>query len=149
MIQQHLSEFKNKAANGAISLSCTKLSIEAGRLKTKTVTSKFSYNNNRDGTYVILNLQRGIMELRFFGAYLHGPIVNASNRPKEVPVMSPKELMEYRSHGDGRHLLDALLYSMSTGKVDFNWEILLQQDSQECQKKFLPIMVASDMLFQM
>ena len=99
LIQQHLSEFKSKAANGAISLLCTKLSVKAGRLKAKTVTSKFSYNNNRDGTYVILNPQRAIMELRFFGAYLHGPIVIASNGPKEVPFMCPKELMEFRSLG--------------------------------------------------
>ena len=48
------------------------------------------------------------MELRLFGAYLHGPIVNASNGPKEVPVMSPKELMEYRSHGEGSRLLDVV-----------------------------------------
>ena len=86
----------------------------------KTVTSTFSYNNNKDGTYKILNPQRAIMELRLFGAYLHRPIVNASNGPKEVPVMSPKELMEYRSHGEGSRLLDALLYSMSTGRVLFS-----------------------------
>ena len=55
------------------------------------------------------------MERCLFGAYLHWPIVNASNGPKEVPVMSSKELMEYRSHGEGSRLLDALLYSMSTG----------------------------------
>ena len=56
--------------------------------------------------------------------------------------------MEFRSHGDGSHLLDALLYSMSTGQVDFNWEILLQQDSQDYQKIFLPAMVAFDVLLQ-
>ena len=95
------------------------MSVKAGRLKAKTVTSTFSYNNNKDGTYEILNLQRAIMELRLFGAYLHGTIVNASDGPKEVPVMSPKELMEFRSHGDGRHLLDALLYSMSMGRQQF------------------------------
>ena len=48
LVQQHLPEFKNKAANGAISLSCTKLFVKAGRLKAKTVTSTFSYNNNKD-----------------------------------------------------------------------------------------------------
>ena len=88
------------------------------------------------------------MELRSFCAYLHGPIVNASDGPKEVPIMSPKELIEFRSHGDGRHLLDALLYSMSTGQVDFNWEVLIRQDSQDYQKKFLSAMVASDVLLQ-
>lgn len=69
------------------------------------------------------------MELRLFGAYLHGPIVIASNGPKEVPVMSPKELTELRSNSSGCRLLHALLYSMSTGHVDFNWEksdVLLQ-----------------------
>ena len=96
--------------------------------------------------YKILNPQRVIMELRLFGAYLHGPIVNASNGPKEVPVMSPKELMEYRSHGEGSRLLDALLYSISTGRIDFNWETLLKKDSQDYQKKSLSTMVASDVL---
>ena len=62
--------------------------------------------------------------------------------------MSPKELMEFRSHGDGSHLLDALLYSMSTGQVDFNCEVLIRQDSQDYQKKFLSAMVASDVLLQ-
>ena len=89
------------------------------------------------------------MELHLFGTYLHGPIVNTSNDPKEMPVMSPKELMEYRSHGEGSRLLDALLYSMSTGRrVDFNWETLLKKDSQDYQKKFLSAMVVSDVLLQ-
>ena len=60
------------------------------------------------------------MELRLFGAYLHGPIVIASNGLKEVPVMSPKELMEFRSKDGGTSLLDALPYSMSTGHVDYS-----------------------------
>ena len=96
--------------------------FEAERLKSKTVTSIFSCKKDKDGTYEILNPQRAIMELRLFGAYLHGLIVIASNGPKEVPVMSPKELMEFRSKDGGTSLLDALLYSMSTGHVDFNWE---------------------------
>ena len=56
--------------------------------------------------------------------------------------------MEFRNHGDGSHLLDALLYSMSTGQVDFNCEVLIRQDSQDYQKKFLSAMVASDLLLQ-
>ena len=55
LMQQHLSDFKNRSANGAISLSCTK---------------------------IFVNLQRAIMELRSFGVYLHGPIANAIDRPK-------------------------------------------------------------------
>ena len=115
LVQQHLPEFNRRAANGAISLSCTKLFVEAERLKSKTVTSTFSYKKDKDGSYEILNPQRAIMGLRLFGAYLHGPIVIASNGPKEVPVMSPKELMECRSKDGGSSFLDALLYSMSTG----------------------------------
>ena len=44
--------------------------------------------------------------------------------------------------------MDALLYSMSTGHVDFNWEKLLEKDSQDYQKKFLSAMVASGVLLQ-
>ena len=44
--------------------------------------------------------------------------------------------------------LCSLLYSMSTGQVDSNWEILLRQDSQDYQKKFLSAMVALDVLLQ-
>ena len=119
LLQQHLPEFQNRTANGAISLSCTKLFVEANCLQSKTVTCTFLYKD-KDGTYEILNPRRAIMELRLFGVYLHGPIVIASNGPKEVPVMSPKELMEFRSKDGGTSLLDALLYSMSTGHVDFN-----------------------------
>ena len=148
LLQQHLPEFNRRAANGAISLSCTKLFVEANCLQSKTVTCTLSYNNNKDGTYEILNPRRAIMELRLFGIYLHRPIVIASNGPKEVPVMSPKELMEFRSKDGDTSLLDALLYSMSTGHVDFNWEKLLEKDSQDYQKKFLSAMVASDVLLQ-
>ena len=56
--------------------------------------------------------------------------------------------MEFRSKDGGTSLLDALLYSMSTGHVDFNWEKLLEKDSQDYQKKFLSVMVASDVLLQ-
>merc|ERR1711862_858225 len=69
-VSDHLSDFKNRSANRAISISWTKLFVSDGCLRSATVTSTFSYNNNKDGTYKILNPQRAIMELRLFGAYL-------------------------------------------------------------------------------
>ena len=43
LMQQHLSDFKNRSANRAISLSCTKLFVSDGCLRSATVTSTFSY----------------------------------------------------------------------------------------------------------
>ena len=41
LMQQHHQEFNNRSANGAISQSCTKLFVKAGRQKAKTVKSTF------------------------------------------------------------------------------------------------------------
>ena len=82
-----------------------------------------------------------------FGVFLHGPIVKASNGPKEVPVMSPKELMEFRSR-DGSNLLDALLYSMSAGFITVDPNQLLLLDQKYYQKLFPSVMMASDVMLQ-
>lgn len=88
--------------------------------------------------------------LQQFCAFLHPIIARTSvprgNNPKLPPVLSPRQLLEFCIANPTP--IDAALYSLSTGKVDFNTEKALAKDFPDVQSLFLTAIESSDILLR-
>lgn len=88
-----------------------------------------------------------LAQLRKFFAFLH-PIITTTSKPKieDIPVMSPRELLEYRMIAP--RPLEASLYSLATGEIEFCTEKIMNPDNPTYQNQYLATILASDALLR-
>ena len=65
---------------------------------------------------------------------------------KHVPVFSPQEYLEFRCMN--MRPIDAALYSLSTGNVEFDDRLFLSRDNQDYQRQFLAAIIVSDIILR-
>lgn len=153
---------KTKKVQKAVSLTINTLQVQwddkdpkRGQYVKETVTGTFALvkdearSDKKETRYRLHNHAQAVVELRKLGAMLHTTVVKPSSDPDtDLPVMSPREYIEHRSTIGGTRALDALLYSMATGLVEFDADKCLSPDHQDYQRQICATVAASDVLLQ-
>ena len=145
LIDQHIDEIEEDPEyNEAFVFYCSRVQLDdAGDLVDTSVTSSFVLRKRGDVAFD----GRTIAELRNFFAFLHQPLLHTSNlRSKHLPVFSPREYLERRC--SSMRPIDAALFSLGTGIVEFDRELYLQPGNQDHQRQYLAAIVASDVLLR-
>lgn len=156
--EQHKDGLKKGDIAQAVALTINTVEIRSGDGNNRyyhrdTVTSMFALRKDRDAKdknrlLHFANPAQAFIEMQAFGAALHATVLKPSLEAELLPILSPRELLELRCSMEGRRVLDALLYGMATGEVEFDGEKFLRRDVQDDQRQFCSTIAAADLLLQ-
>ena len=144
LLDNHKEELKREENSEGIVLFCGKAKRNhRGRCVAESIAVSFMLRHGRyeaydDGT---------IEQLRKFFSYLH-PIITGPSIPKlqELPVMSPRVLLEYRMRAPTP--LFAALFSLGSGTSEPESEKIVSPDHPTFQNQALAAIVASGALIR-
>lgn len=142
----------------AVALTMNTLEIRKGQDGARyyhkdTVTRVFALRKDEDAKdknrlLQFANPAQAFAEVQAFGAAMHATVLKPSLDAELLAVLGPREMLELRCSMEGRRVLDALLYGMATGQVEFDVEKFLQSDGQDDQRQFCSTIAAADVLLQ-